>query len=91
MPIYEFECQSCGHQFEELVLPWLEKENPARKPECPSCHDQHVERTLSICAVSSEGTRQASLQKARKKLSSVQKEKDTEEFKEMIEHANEHH
>ena len=89
MPIYEFKCQSCGDQFEQLVLPWLE--NASQKPECPSCHGQEVERTLSICAVSSEGTRQASLQKARRKLSSVQKEKDTEEFKEMIEHANEHH
>ena len=89
MPIYEFECRACGNHFEELVLPWLV--NEAQKPECPSCHAKDVERTLSICAISSEGTRQASLQKARKKMSAVTKEKGTEEFKQMIEHANEHH
>ena len=46
---------------------------------------------LSICAVSSESTRQANLQKARKSAGKVKKEKDTEEFKQMVEHAAEHH
>ena len=89
MPIFEFECRSCGNHFEELVLPWLEK--TAEKPECPSCHAKDVEKVLSICAVSSQSTRQASLQKARKSLGKVQKEKETEEFKQMLEHAAEHH
>lgn len=89
MPIYEFKCRTCEKEFEELVLPWLP--SASQQPECPSCHGTDVERTLSICAVSSEGTRHASLQKARKKMSAVTKEKETEEFKEMIEHANEHH
>ena len=89
MPIFEFECKVCGNQFEHLVLPWLAK--PGETPECPSCHATNVERLLSICAISSENTRQSNLQKARKKMAGVTKEKETEEFKQMVEHANEHH
>lgn len=89
MPIFEFQCRSCGHQFEHLVLPWLQK--AGETPECPTCHAKDVEKMLSICAISSEATRQSSLQKARKRQSSVTKEKETEEFKQMVAHANEHH
>ena len=64
MPIFEFECASCGNKFEELVLPWLE--NTAAMPACPACKGQDVQRVLSICAVSSESTRGANL-RARKK------------------------
>ena len=89
MPIFEFECRACGHPFEQLVLPWLA--STTEKPECPSCHSANVEKVLSICAISSEGTRQTSLKKARKAMRSVTKEKETEDYKQMIEHANEHH
>jgi putative FmdB family regulatory protein len=88
MPIYEFECRACHRQFEHLVLPWIKEE---AAPTCPSCQATDVERVVSLCAVSSEATRQASLAKARKRNSAVQKEKEHEEFKQMIEHANEHH
>ena len=35
MPIYEYECRGCGHQFEFLLLPT----NP-EAPACPSCKGQ---------------------------------------------------
>lgn len=89
MPIYEFECRGCGNQFEHLLLPWLAKDGET--PECPSCHGTKVERMLSICAISSEATRQSALDKARKKNRKVAQEKETEEFKMMVNHANEHH
>lgn len=40
MPIYEFECRSCGARFEELV--------PAgAKAPCPQCKSSEVERRWS--------------------------------------------
>ena len=74
MPIYEYECRGCGHQFEFLVLP----KTTAR---CPSCEGEDLERMLSLFAVSSEGTRQANLDAARKKSGKVYREKQIEEEK----------
>ena len=89
MPIFEFECTSCGNKFEELVLPWLEK--TAAVPACPSCKGQDVQRVLSICAVSSESTRGANLKGAQKRASKTMKERDDAENKRLAEHAKEHH
>jgi len=61
MPIYEYECRACGHQFELLVL----KTTVAA---CPSCEGQDLERLLSGFAVSSEGTRQSNIAAARKRF-----------------------
>ena len=42
MPIYEFECESCGCRFEELVS----AEAPA--PPCPQCASVSVRRLFSV-------------------------------------------
>ena len=89
MPIYEYQCRACGNQFEHLLLPWLEK--AGETPECPACQAKDVERQLSICAVSSEATRQTALQKARKINGKTQRDKETDEFKAFLAHAEEHH
>ena len=60
MPIYEYRCSRCAHEFELLVL------RTSLVPACPSCDSQNVEQLLSGFAVSSGGTRQASLDKARR-------------------------
>lgn len=40
MPIYDFECESCGHRFEELT--------PAdSKPPCPECGAAEPRKLLS--------------------------------------------
>ena len=62
MPIYEYECRGCGHQFEFLLLPT----NPAA-PACPSCKGQELERVISMFAVSSDGTRKLALNDGRKR------------------------
>lgn len=41
MPIYEYRCPSCGHQFEKLV-----KMNAA-PPECPECGQAEVDKLVS--------------------------------------------
>jgi len=92
MPIYEYECHSCGAHFEQLVLPWIaESVKNGQSPECPKCHATDVARLISECGISSEESRQASLQKARKANQKVVHEKQDAEYKAMLEHANEHH
>lgn len=44
MPIFEFKCQSCGHEFEELV-----RDAKASVP-CPKCSARKAERRLSVFA-----------------------------------------
>ncbi|PYS52615.1 MAG: FmdB family transcriptional regulator [Acidobacteria bacterium] len=80
MPIYEYECRGCGNRFEFLVLP------SSSPPACPACHHEDLQRLISLCAVSSESTRQAHLSSARKKSAEVQREKQHEEHKHIHEH-----
>ncbi|GBC63742.1 zinc ribbon domain-containing protein [Desulfonema ishimotonii] len=50
MPIYEYECQKCGHRFERLMLSC---DDPA--PECPECHAPDVQKQMSSGAVRPHG------------------------------------
>lgn len=50
MPIFEYTCKSCGHQFELLVL-------KTTVPACPECKHTELDRHFSLPAVSSESTR----------------------------------
>ncbi len=45
MPIYEYSCQDCGHQFETLVR------NQNDRPHCPSCTSENLSKELSVPAV----------------------------------------
>jgi putative FmdB family regulatory protein len=80
MPIYEYECRQCGHRFECLVLPSL----PAA--ECPSCRTSDLEQMISLCGMSSEATREASLGTAHQKAAGARKEKQRDEHKGLHEH-----
>ncbi len=42
MPIYEYTCDQCGHEFEVLLRTMGEK------PVCPACHSQQLTRKLSL-------------------------------------------
>lgn len=50
MPIYEYACKKCGHQFEMLVLP---SDDP--KPECPKCKHPDTEKLMSAASVRAHG------------------------------------
>ena len=80
MPIYEYECKACKRQFEYLLLP------SSAAPECPGCHHQDLQRLISLCAVTSEGTRQAHLNVARKQSAKVHRDKQYEEHKQAHHH-----
>ncbi len=43
MPIFEYDCQSCGHRFETLV-------RDGRTPACPSCASGELSKRLSVFA-----------------------------------------
>ena len=43
MPIFEYACQSCGHEFETLS-------RTSVQPECPKCHSAALDKKLSVFA-----------------------------------------
>ena len=52
MPIFEYVCQKCHHQFEALVY-------GKQKAECPKCHASKLDPQLSVFAVSAKGSSSA--------------------------------
>jgi putative FmdB family regulatory protein len=48
MPIYGYDCNACGHQFEKLV-------RSSDTPACPSCESQDLKRQLSLIAEPAKG------------------------------------
>ena len=46
MPLFEYACQTCEHQFE-----WLTRGTAT--PECPSCHGTSLEKRQSVFAARS--------------------------------------
>jgi putative FmdB family regulatory protein len=49
MPIFEYVCQACDHQFEALVY-------GTEKAECPKCRSKRLAPQLSVFAVSAKGS-----------------------------------
>ena len=43
MPIFEYACHDCGHEFEALV-------RSSTVPDCPSCHSTALDKKLSVFA-----------------------------------------
>ena len=53
MPIYEFECKTCGERFEELAS------NETRGLACPACGSEETRRLLSLVSPASRQPRGA--------------------------------
>ena len=68
MPIFEYECRECHSQFEQLVL----KDDT---PTCPDCKSTALDRLLSITSVSTDGTRERNLGRAKQAAKKVQRDK----------------
>lgn len=50
MPLYEYRCKSCGHQFEKI-----QSFSAPEEKECPVCHGE-VEKLLSAPAIQFKGS-----------------------------------
>lgn len=50
MPLYEYRCKQCGHQFEKI-----QSFSAPEEKECPVCHGE-VERLLSAPAIQFKGS-----------------------------------
>jgi putative FmdB family regulatory protein len=48
MPLFEYECRKCGHQFEALVV-------ASRTPACPKCKSQDLDRRISALGLAGAG------------------------------------
>ena len=61
MPIFEYECNACGHPFEFLKLPAA-----TTVPSCPACQSTDLKRLLSGFAMSTTELTKARATAARK-------------------------
>lgn len=50
MPIYEYRCESCGHQFEKMV------KMGAQAPACPECAAADVRKLISASSFHLKGS-----------------------------------
>jgi putative FmdB family regulatory protein len=80
MPIFDFRCAGCGHEFEKLVL------RSSAAVECPSCGGTELEKLISMPAVSSENTRRMALDSARARNSSTRRDIAHEEHQRFHDH-----
>jgi putative FmdB family regulatory protein len=62
MPIYEYVCEACGHEFEKLV-----RGSGGKTPTCPSCDARDVERVFSLPNVKSETTKAQAMRAAKRR------------------------
>jgi putative FmdB family regulatory protein len=46
MPIYEYQCERCGHCFEQLIF-----ERDDKKVKCPECGKTKVRKLLSCASL----------------------------------------
>jgi putative FmdB family regulatory protein len=53
MPLFEYACRACAHEFEALV-------RGSETPECPACHATSLDRKLSRFAAHTHGSAGAS-------------------------------
>lgn len=60
MPIYEYRCGKCGHEFEALV-------RGATTPACESCGSLDLERLLSLPHVKSAITTERAMRAAKQR------------------------
>jgi putative FmdB family regulatory protein len=68
MPLYDFRCRACAHEFEALVRAGDED------PPCRACQGRDVERLLSTFAVSYAEKTQAAVRASRKRQIAARKD-----------------
>jgi putative FmdB family regulatory protein len=71
VPLFDFHCNACGHEFEALV-------RPPGPPACPSCGSADLERLLSGFSVSvrSNGLSAAARRAVQKQQTAQKRDQD---------------
>jgi putative FmdB family regulatory protein len=65
MPIYEYQCVSCGHCFEKLMFAGDDE----TRLQCPGCGKEHVRKMVSCASTLSGGLRGLCSQSASSRFS----------------------
>lgn len=86
MPLFDFRCRSCGHQFEALVRP---SDTEARQ--CPACRGRDLEQLLSTFAVKYEEKTRAAADKQRTKAAAIGRQEAIVAHREAEAHLREDH
>ena len=60
MPIYEYDCSACGHEFELLV-------RHDTRVACPECDNEDISKRLSLPTVQSAGTHGLAMRAAKRR------------------------
>ena len=68
MPLFDFECRACGHEFEALVRP---SDAP---PRCPACGASDLDKQLPTFVVNTAEKRAAAAKQSRQRQ--IAKRKD---------------
>ncbi len=74
MPIFDYVCKSCQHEFEALVL-------GGKTPVCEKCGGSDLERLLSMPYVKSESTKALAMKAARARDKAAGTERMIEQHK----------
>jgi putative FmdB family regulatory protein len=88
MPIYEYRCDACGHQFERLVRPTSEPSPDTA--DCPACGGRPLQQLLSSFAVNSAERRQLHRDQGRKSAQKNLVEQRHAEIEAVVHHHREH-
>jgi putative FmdB family regulatory protein len=62
MPIFEYVCHACGHEFEALM-----RGSSPKPATCPECKSEDAERLLSMPRVKSDATKDLSMRAAKRR------------------------
>jgi putative FmdB family regulatory protein len=79
MPLYDFRCRRCSHEFETLVR----GQEPAV---CPACHSDDVERLLAAFAVRSAERTEAAARRARRRAAAIARRENIAREEELARH-----
>ena len=74
MPIFEYKCRGCEHEFEALV-------RKSDVPACPKCAGTDLERLVSLPALKTESTKAQALKAAKKRDKAQGTERTIEQLK----------
>jgi putative FmdB family regulatory protein len=87
MPIYEYKCRACGHEFEALILP------PAKAaPKCAQCQSEDLTQVYSAFGVNSAERSESVFNAAQKKFEKTElRDKKVAESENIHRHLHEQH